>query len=428
MQKKLLSWLFVGFIVVVASCKKDDDIISVPTVQAEKTNDTLYVKDSLLLHPQVSTKNGVTYKWTVNGATVGTDSVYKFKPAESGDFQVIFEASNSVGKNSLTFNLHVWRKYENGFFILSEGQFMTASGDVNFYDYGLDTLYTKAYSAENPGSTIGSNTSTLQFGTIIDSKLYLVGKYGGPMVVTDAKTLKETGRIASLPGNNGRALIPVNTTTGWLSTVDGIYPVTLSNLALGTKIAAVNGDARDMVKAGNYVFVLSPSEGIVILDANQAVVKTISGTVTGFTSGKDGSIWAASVSALIKINPATLAVDSVKTGFDVRYNEWDYTPGSIIASTAEDAIFVASGSNVYRYVPGNTGSLGTPFITLPAGQYFYGQGIAYDKNKNQLVVTATGNLYGDNNNSLHLYNAANGTLTHTLSYTGYYYPGMVVFP
>lgn len=428
MQKKLLSWLFMGFVVVMASCSKDEDITTAPDVQAEKPTDTLYVNDSITLRPLISNKNGVSFKWIISGNTVGTDSIYKFKATESGDFKVVVQATNSIGSGSDTFNIHVWSKYENGFFILSEGQFLTAAGNLNFYDYGLDSLYINVYSTENPGSTLGGNTSTMEYGAIIDNKFYLVGKYGAPLVTLNPTTLKETGRIADLPGSSGRAIVGVTSTQGWLSSVDGIYGVSLAGPTLGLKLATGAGDTRDMLSTGTYVFALSATEGVKIFNtADGTVAKTISGAVTGFATGKDGSIWAASKKALIRINPSTLAVDSVQAGFDIYYNQWDFVSGSIVTSTADDAVFIISGTSVYRYVPGNASSLSAPFITLPAGKYFYGKGIAYNKTKNQLIVTATGNEYGDNNNSLYFYNASNATLINTVNYTGYYYPAMIVF-
>jgi hypothetical protein len=431
MQRKLLSWLFVGFVVTAASCKKDDDVqIAAPDVQAAKTTDTLYAGGSTVLHPQVNLKSGLTYKWTLDGAAVGTDSVYEFKPTASGDFQVVFEATNSTGKNAVTYKIHVWGKYENGFFLLSEGDFSRASGNVSFYDYGLDTIYKNAYTTENEGKSIGTSFTTLQTGTIYNNKLYLVETYGGPLVATDASTLKETGRIETLPGNNGRAFIGIDDTRGLLSTEVGLYPVTLSTLALGSTISSVDGkDVGDMIKVGNYIFVLSATEGIIALNTSDySVAKKLGFAVGGFAAGKDGNIYAASATALININPSTLAVDSIKTGFDVRFNEYGYTSSSIVASTSDNAVYVISGNAVYRYVPGNAGSITTPFITLPAGQYFYGKGIGYDKVKNLLVLNTNAAAYGNStSNSIYLYNASTAALTHTVTYSGSYYMGMTVF-
>ncbi len=66
-----------------------------------------------------------------------------------------------------------------------------------------------------------------------NGKLYLVSKQG-PLVVTDAKSLVETGRITTMPAN-GRAFMGLDNTNGLISTSDGIYPLNLSTLAVGAK-------------------------------------------------------------------------------------------------------------------------------------------------------------------------------------------------
>lgn len=434
MHKNLRTWLIAGIVLGAASCKNDDDVIvpvNAPQVTATKTADSVYIGDSTRLHPVVNVKTDVTYKWTVNNAPVGTDSVYSFKPTTSGDFEIVFEAANSAGKNAVTYHVHVWGKYENGFFIISEGNYSAKAGDVNFYDYGLDSVYAYAYTTENPGKVVGPNTSTLQFGTIFNGKLYLVGKFNTSMVVTDANTLKETGRIEELPAQDGRAFLGVDDTRGLLSAADGLYPVTLPSLTLGTKLASAPGEVQDMIKAGNYIFVISATEGLLVLKASDysLVNRLAADAIAGFVQSKDGTVWAASLSKLIKIDPATLAVETINLGFDIHRNEWTYTNSAIAASATENAIYIASGDGkVYRYLPGNAASLTTPFISLPAGEFFYGKGIGYDKARNYLVVNSNTDMYGsDINNILHIYNASTGLAVHSKIYKGFYFPGMAIF-
>jgi len=320
-------------------------------------------------------------------------------------------------------------KYDNGFYIVSEGNFGAAAGDINYYDYDKDSVYKYVYSAENPGKKLGTSSTTMQFGTVYNDKLYLVGKNDGPFVAVDAATLKETGRVDSLPGHDGRAFVGVDDSRGLLSTAVGLYPVTLGSLTLGTKISSVDGEVKDMIKSGNYIFVISAKDGILALNANDySLAKKLGTAVSGFVQSKDGTVWAASATQLKKINAATLAVDSIATGFPVYFNEWTYTNSSMVASTTENAIFIISGNNkVYRYT-GDAASLGTAFITLPAGQYFYGKGIGYDKTRNYLILNSNTNIYGaDANNTIYIYNATTGALQHSKTYEGFYFPGMAVF-
>jgi hypothetical protein len=137
-------------------------------------------------------------------------------------------------------------KYENGIILVNEGWFGHDNGNVNFYRYGRDTVEQMIYHKENPGKDLGTTT---QYGAVHNGKLYLVSKQG-PLVVTDAKSLIETGRITTMPAN-GRAFIGLNNTDGLISTSDGIYRLNLSTLAVGAKIAGITGELPLCIESGS---------------------------------------------------------------------------------------------------------------------------------------------------------------------------------
>ena len=87
----------------------------------------------------------------------------------------------------------------------------------------------------------------------------------------------------------------------------------------------------------------------------------------------------------------------------------------------------AGGTQLYRYVIGNAASLTTPFITLPSGQFFYGAGAAYNKDKNELVLTTINGAFTGDTNRILIYDASTAVLKKTLTYTGWYFPAMPVF-
>ncbi|OMP77119.1 DUF5074 domain-containing protein [[Flexibacter] sp. ATCC 35208] len=318
--------------------------------------------------------------------------------------------------------------YDNGYFILNEGNFGSKGGDLSFRSYNADTLSQDNYLAVNPSSPLATTSTTLEYGTIYNGKLYLVTNYGGPLVAADEYSLKESARNAGLPAS-GHAFIGIDNSNGLLSTDDGIYPVTLSSLSVGTKITGVSGSVSDMLKSGNYVFALTANDGIVALKTSDySIAKNLGTAIAGFAQGKDGYIYAAQTNALLKIDPSTLKVDTITTSFNVRYNEWVFTSSSIVASTQENAVYVLSDDQkIYRYVSGNNSSLSSAYITLPDDHYFYGKGIGYDAAKNTLVLITTGGFYGDANNTLYTYSAADATLKSAISYTDNLYPAMVVF-
>ncbi|MFY0255999.1 DUF5074 domain-containing protein [Chitinophaga sp. 30R24] len=325
-------------------------------------------------------------------------------------------------------------KYANGFFIANEGWFGHGTGDLNFYSYSGDSLVMNIYQLENPTNGLGGPSNTLQYATIFNGKLYIVVKAGGPLVVTDAGTLVETGRITALPGNDGHAFVGIDATHGLLSAKDGVYPIDLTSFTVGTKITGVSGYTGDMLKAGSNVYVLSQTDGIVALNSSTyAVVNKFGAANLAFAAGKDGGVYATTSDSLIRIDTATQARTAVKLPFTVPSPWGAWRHAAITASTQENAIYIvrnnsfAGGTQLYRYIIGDPTSLSTPFITLPSGQYFYGAGAAYNKDKNELVLTTiNGSFTGDTNRVL-IYDATTATLKKTLTYIGWYFPAMPVF-
>jgi hypothetical protein len=324
--------------------------------------------------------------------------------------------------------------YENGFFIANEGWYGHGSGDLHFYDYSSDTLRLNIFAAANPGKTLGGSTSTLQFATVFQSKLYIVVKVGGPLVVTDANTLVETARLTTMPGNDGHAFLGLDATHGLLSTGTGVFPISLPGLVTGTKLTGVNSYTGDMIKVGNYIFVHAQTEGIVAYNATTMAVAGSFGLANlCFAKGKDGAVYAANTDSLIKINPTTLARTAIKLPFSnpSPWGAWRHS--AITASTTDSAIFIvknvgfSGGTTLYRYVIGNPASLTTPFITLPASQYFYGAGAAYDQSNNTLVLTTIDGAFSGSINKVLRYNATTGAAINTNTYNGWYFPAMPVF-
>ena len=239
--------------------------------------------------------------------------------------------------------------YSNGFYLINEGWFGHGTGEVNFYSYATGTLQDSVFGVANPTKNLNPATSTLQFGSIFNGKIYLVSKVGGPLVVADEGTLVESARIAASPSNDWRAFVGVDATHALVSSQTGIFPLSLPSLAVGTKLAgtSISGQVGDMIKSGNFIFTLSASAGCVILNAStNAIVKTIAGVVVGFTKTTDGAVWCAGGTTLTRIDPSTLATTTVTLPFTAN-NSWAaWHPGSITASTSQNAIFIVNNGTL----------------------------------------------------------------------------------
>lgn len=326
-------------------------------------------------------------------------------------------------------------KYENGFFMVNEGWFGHGTGEISFYDYAMKKITDSIFKRENPTKDLNPTSSTLQFGTIFNNNMYLVSKVGGPMVVVDAFTFKEKGRIAAKGGNDWRAFLGIDQNTGLLSSSSGVYMVNLKTMSAYSKLVGADGQIGDMFKAGRYIFMHSATNGMLIFNANDySLNQKVKGVTMGFAQTPNGKVWYTGGKYLYEIDPQTLAKDSVDLKFTT-YAAWGaWHSGSIVASTKENAVYVlknasfSGGSEVYRYVAGNKSSVDAPFITNPAQQIFYGKGIGFDGRQNQLVIQTVQSGFGANfaNNNLFFYDT-NGNLKQTIPYEGYHFPSLTVF-
>lgn len=327
--------------------------------------------------------------------------------------------------------------YANGFFILTEGSYGQISGTVQFYAYGADTLTTKAYEKENPGkiTSNATKTSTLQFASLYNKKLYLVSKINGPVLKLDAGTLKEEARY-NQETSNWRSLIGVKENNGLISASDGVYSVDLSNLNIQYKLSSVSAvNTGDMLKEGDYVYVLQSNGAKIISAGNYSFVKGFSNITRGFAKTPNGKVWAATGNRLIAIDKN---LDTTGVALSVPVGSFGLdAPTRLTASTKENAVFYHSGSNIYKYTDGNPSSLSQPFITIDVAPFLLYGAVRYDSNKDYIVVNGIeGYGAASGVNYLLIYNASTGALIKKIKYGNdgsvtdfnhIYFPGLPVF-
>jgi hypothetical protein len=439
-----LCCLFIGgaLLLVAIGCHKHNDVVGPPTTTtpANDGKDTITLGASITLSATTTTTTGSTFAWTVNGAKSSSDTTFVFTPSARGDYAIVYTVTNAGGASQQNFSVHVYGKYENGFFVANEGWYGNGSGTLSFFRYDTQGLEDSVYTKVNPGANLGPDTTEMEFGTVYNNKVYLLTKGGGgPLVQADAYSLKETGRIPGAAANDFRALLPIDTTKALVSTGNGILPLNLQTVTLGAALPAVSGEVQDMVSAGNYIFVLSANDGLDILNASDfSLAKTIPSIQLGFAKAMDGSIWTAggaNDSMLVKIDPSTLDTTNVALPFDVEGTFGFWHAGSIAASTKENSIYLAYNAAyggavaIYKYVIGTPASVNTPFINIASGKETYGAGIAYNPGKDQLVVTTVQSGYGTGYsvNDLDFYSPATGALIADQSYSGYFFPALPFF-
>lgn len=441
MNMKFTNRLFLAFAALTmmaaySACKKSDAKPQPPTITPPSNNgiDTVTAGDTLVLHPTVSAPGTTVYTWSVNGTAAAGDSTFSFIATQRGDYQVEVTVANTGGSNSFTYKIHVYGAYENGFFIVNEGNYGSGAGTVNFFRYSTGQVEDSVYSKVNPSKDLGPVTSTAEFGTIWDGKFYILTKNGGPLVQTDAYSLVETGRIATATSNNFRAFVGLDSTHALISSGTGIYPLNLSTMTLGTALTAVTGTVDDIISAGNYIFINSETNGVQALNkTTYAVAATWSNLNVGFAITPDGAVYAGGGSDLVRIDPSTLDTTMVALPFSVINTQGYWQPGCITASTTSNTVFIGAynatlyaGTQIYQYTYGNPSSVANPFINIATGKMLYAAGMGFDPIKQNLVVMTLTQDYGPNND-LDFYNPVTASLSTDVFYSGYFFPAIPVF-
>lgn len=421
-------------LMVLAGCSNDDDFSILPPSfdGSRQLIDSITIGENLELYPKLLDNQNTSYQWTIDGKVVGTDSIYVFTPEERGNYDIVFTATNEVGKISETYNIHTWGAFENGFFMVNEGWFGHGTGTVSFYRYNTQTLEDSVFVKTNPGKNLEPATSTLEYGTIFNEKLYLVSKVGGPVIVANAYTLKEEKRIPAEGGNNWRAFVGIDDSKGLLSSGDGIYKLDLNTMQLNGQVSGISGQVGDIIKSGNYIFALSATEGVIVINTSTLEIETtIPGMALGFAITQDNKVWAAGGTKLVSIDATTLETSEVELGFEA-YGSWGaWHPGSITANASN--VYIAKngswsgGKEIYKY-NGDITSLSKPFVTLPESKILYGAGIGFDKEKDVLVVNTVREGWGENfsKNNLYFYDTS-GIQVNSTDFFGYYFPAVPVF-
>lgn len=342
--------------------------------------------------------------------------------------------------------------YTQGLFLVNEDWYGWDNGTVNFLTSDGRWVY-RAFRRENPGETLGVTT---QYGTIYGGCFFFVSKQanstagtstGGRLVVADALTLKKVAAFDEIRGD-GRAFVGVDEHTAYIGTSSGITRLDLESMSLGEEIAGTAsegglyaGQIGAMVRAGGYVFAAKQAVGVLVIDATTHTLYTTIDlpTISTLTLGRDGGVWAADATSLVRIDVATLETRSRLLPDDCRVSStWGaWNAGSLCAAYRNNFLYFANekGNQIARYhIP--TDELDADFFTLPDQnkayvQQFQGAGLRVDPRNDHLIVTATQSGYLSHymNNWVHVVDGLSGELLGTVELEPYYwFPALPVFP
>lgn len=331
------------------------------------------------------------------------------------------------------------KEYTNGVFILNEDWFGHANGSINFINAD-STIDYDIYKTANTSEELGV---TPPYAAIYGDNFYVVSKQENRLVVADSKTLQKKASFTTI-GGDGRSFVGVDKKTGYVGTTNGLYLFDIENLKTGNLIEGTNkvGALANMIRTSTYVFAVSQSGGILVIDPKKHAIKqNIKGGFISVVQTKDGNVWGALANKLVKIDPITLETTEVAIPTKTIPNTWGaWNAGSFCASTQENIVYFFPGSGwsvsptIVKYDV-NKNEFNESFATIPAQdeqykQTVYGAGLRIDPITNDLIVTTIESGWGTHSekNWIHRYNNQ-GELVSSVRLKDYYwFPSMALFP
>lgn len=375
----------------------------------------------------------------------GSWDVWNFKPSFN-DFPISSTMTPVTPYVPIT-------SFTNGYFMVNEDWFSHTNGSVNFIDNNGNINY-RVYSSVNNNEAFGATT---QFGTIYGDKFYFISKQaadggdhqytpGGRLVIANAQTLQKIAGFNTIgAAGDGRSFLGVNEHTGYIGGSTGIVLFDIDNLQVGNLVAGTNGKGQigNMIRTSQYVFVVTQSGGILVINPNtHTVISTIPGSFYSIVQAKDGSVWAIQQQKIININPTTFATTEYSIPTTKYIGDWGaWYAGRLTYSNQQNALYWINSINAFS--AGNqivkfdvtTKTFNETFASIPGQggtfrQIPYGAALRINPVTDELILNTTesGGLAHFQKNWIHTFSNT-GTLTNTKTLNDYYwFPSVAVFP
>ena len=343
--------------------------------------------------------------------------------------------------------------FEKGILLVNEGWFGNDPGSINFLGYNGEMQY-HLFETVNPGRHIGTTTES---GACFGNKVFTVSKFntdGAFITAINASTFEFIGGITEIPAKQAYFLCPVNEAKGYLSTNDGLFLVDLENLTVGKKIerqGMASGQFGQALRYGEYVFVVSQRNGVVVIDCETDEVTDVLdiASAEAMAVTADGSLYVATGNAageFIKINPTTLQtetinIDATNAKLPSPWQTWTMSP--LAADKTDNILYYATKAyncNTISKYDITSGTFTPDFIKLPgtedgldANRILYGQGISVDPVSGDIVILAVEAGYGDHyeKNWVYFADAATGAIKTDKTVTldpYYWFPAQALYP
>lgn len=278
--------------------------------------------------------------------------------------------------------------FNNGLFVVNEGQFNNANASLSFYDVKNDSIFNNVYEMVN-NQPIGDILQSVNYD---DNNIYLVVNNSGKIIVVDRKTLVQKGEITGLP--SPRYMEYSGTADLWyVSNLfnDSLFVVNTSNYTIERKEYMNITPVEEMKTLnGNIYFSSLSTDRLMIKDISTNTLDSLAVGKLGGNSlavDNESNLWLlcsgdynyAGSGGLVKVNPN--AIEPYQHTIEPYLNIENGYPTQLTYSSANNALYFIN-TDVYVLKLDNPTAQPEVFIEAN-GRSFYGLDVVND----QLFIT-----------------------------------------
>ncbi len=371
----------------------------------------------------VTLKDGVdpsTVEWYYNNFSSGTygESFTLNSPSKG-----IYNIECRIGNESVEATVKVYTS--PGVYILNEPN-MTGSESIRGINKHIWGETTVSRFVTGSYEQFGITNQYIQNW---NGRLYVVAPYSQSGVSFSSFNAQDGTFIKAHKTLNGdgRTFSGIDEQRGVISTTTGVYIVNLEDFSVASEPLMESSASNSTLVSDGYLFVIS-NNFVNVYDIDElspeTTPTTLGAATAGFVKSKDGAIWAANGTTLLRIDPMTLTTTThtIPDGVSIKFSSAPWKQVSWTASSSENAFYFTkdswgTGSAIYKYDIDNQ-TLVTFIEKSDFDNYMlYGTSLYFDAERGELIAQGMKG-YGDNSdyNGIWGYNGSTGDKNFTVLY------------
>ncbi len=255
--------------------------------------------------------------------------------------------------------VEVVKKYDDGVFVVNQGNFGNGTGTLTFYDRDT-SLIQDVYQLENEGDILGNVAQSM---TIVNDIAFVAINNMAAVQVINASDFRSIAAISGInqprnivSGNNGRIYVSAWGDTGLNGSIN---VVNLSSYLVESSIPVKNGP-EDMEVLGNIIYVsqsggFGKGDKVYLFDTDvDRVVDSIdvADNVYGLERDQNGDIWALS-SGFTDFTGGTSPTDGGLTRISARSKNLELTlpngAGNLVIDKSREVLYYTVNGMVFTH-------------------------------------------------------------------------------